>query len=84
MTELELHIENCYGIKRFKHKFNFGQSKAQLIYAQNGIMKSSLALTLEDISENRNSKDRIFSERVPRREVKVDGYSVDGGVLTLR
>lgn len=77
MTELELHIENCYGIKRFKHKFNFGQSKAQLIYAQNGIMKSSLALTLEDISENRNSKDRIFSERVPRREVKVDGRDIE-------
>lgn len=77
MTELELHLENCYGIKRFKHKFNFGQSKAQLIYAQNGIMKSSLALTLEDISENRNSKDRIFSERVTHREVKVDGREIE-------
>lgn len=77
MTELELHLENCYGIKRFRHKFNFGQSKAQLIYAQNGIMKSSLALTLEDISENRISKDRIFSERVTHREVKVDGREIE-------
>ena len=71
-----MHLENCYGIKRFKHKFNFGDSKAQLVYAQNGIMKSSLALTLEDIAENRNSRDRIFSERVTHREVKVDGRDI--------
>lgn len=77
MKELELHLENCYGIRRFKHNFNFEQSKAQLIYAQNGIMKSSLALTLEDISENRNSKDRIFSERVTHREVKVNGRDIE-------
>jgi hypothetical protein len=76
MKELEIHLENCYGIKRFKHKFNFEQSKAQLIYAPNGVMKSSLALTLEDISENRNSKDRIFSERVTHREVKIDGRDI--------
>ncbi|MBN1185365.1 MAG: hypothetical protein JXB49_23980 [Bacteroidales bacterium] len=76
MKELEIYLENCYGIKRFKHKFNFELSKAQLVYAPNGVMKSSLALTLEDISENRNSKDRIFSERVTHREVKIDGRDI--------
>lgn len=77
MTELEIHLENCYGIRRFKHKFNFGQSKTQLVYAPNGVMKSSLALTLEDIAEGRVSKDRIFSHRVNHREVKVDGNDID-------
>jgi hypothetical protein len=77
MTELEIHLENCYGIRRFKHKFNFGQSKTHLVYAPNGVMKSSLALTLEDIAEGRVSKDRIFSHRVNHREVKVDGTDID-------
>jgi hypothetical protein len=77
MTELEIHLENCYGIRRFKHKFNFGESKTQLIYAPNGVMKSSLALTLEDIAEGRISKDRIFSHRVNHREVKVDGVDIE-------
>lgn len=76
MTELELHLENCYGIRRFKHKFNFAESKAQLVYAPNGVMKSSLAATFEDIAENRNSKDRIFSDRVNHREIKVDGRDI--------
>src|SRR5690606_38686922 len=77
MTELEIHLENCYGIRRFKHKFNFGESKTQLVYAPNGVMKSSLALTLEDIAEGRVSKDRIFSHRVNHREVKVDGVDIE-------
>jgi hypothetical protein len=77
MRELEIHLENCYGIRRFKHKFNFGESKTQLIYAPNGVMKSSLALTLEDIAEGRVSKDRIFSHRVNHREVKIDGIDIE-------
>lgn len=77
MKELEIHLENCYGIRRFKHKFNFGESKTQLVYAPNGVMKSSLALTLEDIAEGRVSKDRIFTHRVNHREVKVDGNDID-------
>lgn len=76
MTELEIHLEHCYGIKRFKHTFNFQNSKTHLVYAPNGFMKSSLALTLEDIAEDRSSKDRIFSNRVNHRQVKVDGIDI--------
>ncbi|MBC5842185.1 hypothetical protein H8R23_12275 [Flavobacterium sp. F-380] len=77
MTELEIHLENCYGIRRFKHKFNFGESKTQLIYAPNGVMKSSLASTFDDIAEGKLSKDRIFSNRVNHREVKIDGIDIE-------
>ncbi len=77
MTELEIHLENCYGIRRFKHKFNFGESKTQLIYAPNGVMKSSLASTLEDITAGKVSKDRIFSNRINHREVKIDGIDIE-------
>ena len=77
MTELDIYLENCYGIRRFKHKFNFGESKTQLVYAPNGVMKSSFALTMEDIAEGRTTKDRIFSHRVNHREVKVDSVDIE-------
>lgn len=73
MNILELHLENCYGIKKIKHSFSFADSKTHLVYAANGIMKSSLAQTLEDISMNKTSKDRIFPDRVTHRDVKIDG-----------
>jgi len=76
MNEIEFHLENCYGIRRLKHKFNFSQSKAHLVYATNGAMKTSFALTLEDIALGKASKDRIFSTRVNHREVKVDGRDI--------
>jgi len=76
MTEIEFHLENCYGIRKLKHKFNFSDSKAHLIYATNGVMKTSLALTLEDIALGKSTKDRIFSTRLNHREVKVDGRDI--------
>ena len=72
MNELKIHFENCYGIKKLEHTFNFSQSKVQIIYAPNGAMKSSFAKTLEDISLEEKSKDRIFSERVNHRSALVD------------
>ena len=62
MAEVEIHLEKCFGIKRFKHKSNFGESKTHLVYAPNGVMKSSLALTMEDLAEGKVSK--FFKKRV--------------------
>lgn len=81
MKKLEINLENCYGIRRFNHTFNFNDSKTQLVYATNGVMKSSLALTFEDIAEGRVSKDRIFSKRVNKREVLVDDVDIDKDVI---
>lgn len=76
MNELDIHIENCYGIKELKHKFNFENSKAHIVYAPNGVMKSSFALTLDDIAEGKTSKDRIFSDRINHRDVKIDNLPI--------
>ena len=48
--ELKIHFENCYGIKKLQHTFDFTKSKVQIIYAPNGAMKSSFAKTLDDSS----------------------------------
>ena len=76
MDKIEIHLENCYGIKKLKHSFDFTKSKAHLIYAPNGAMKSSFAKTFEDISLNTISKDRIFTERINHREVKLDNRDI--------
>ena len=76
MNELKIHFENCYGIKKLQHTFDFTKSKVQIVYAPNGSMKSSFAKTLEDISLDKVSEDRIFSERVNHRSALVDNRDI--------
>jgi len=59
-----------------RHIFDFTQSKTHLVYAPNGAMKTSFTTTLEDLSLKKATKDRIFSDRVNHREVKVDGREI--------
>jgi hypothetical protein len=76
MNKLTIHFENCYGIKKLNHEFDFTKSKVQIIYAPNGAMKSSFAKTFEDISLDKLSEDRIFNERVNHRSALVDGRDI--------
>jgi len=69
MNKLKLELENCYGIKKLKHEFDFSNNNVQLIYSPNGMMKTSLANTLFDCSEGKESKDIIFPERPNKRMV---------------
>src|SRR5690554_2793761 len=73
MNRLDIHLENCYGIKKLVHRFDFTASETHLVYAPNGVMKSSLAHTFDDIAQNIPSKDRIFDHRLTHRDVKIDG-----------
>lgn len=57
-------FKNCYGLENFtleEIKFDSNNSKA-IIYAPNGVMKSSFSKTLDDISRKKKPIDRIFSE----------------------
>ena len=76
MNELKIHFENCYGIKKLQHTFDFTKSKVQIVYAPNGAMKSSFARTLEDISLNKISEERTSSERINHRSALVDNRPI--------
>lgn len=76
MENLKVHFENCYGIKKLQHTFDLKKSKVQIIYAPNGAMKSSFAKTFEDISLERQSEDRIFTDRINHRSVLVDNRDI--------
>ena len=59
------HFENCYGLKRFNlPNINFSRCNKALIYAPNGVMKSSLSKVFDDISKGTATSDRIFQNVV--------------------
>jgi hypothetical protein len=62
--KVNIDLKHCYGIRSLKHEFDFSKTAAYAIYAPNGAMKSSLALTFKDLSSGAKPKDRIFPDRV--------------------
>ena len=77
MQTLDISLKNCYGIGGFSHKFRFKKSNSVLIYAPNGVMKSSFAKTLLDVSRGNEPKDLIFPEKGTSWSIKVDGTELD-------
>jgi hypothetical protein len=69
MDRVIIDLKHCYGIKRLKHEFDFSQTRAYALYAPNGVMKSSLAQTFQDVSEGKASEDRIFQNRAATRQI---------------
>lgn len=86
MKKLNLALEHCYGIRKLEASLDYSNSSAVSIYAPNGAMKSSLANTFQDIADGRESKDRVFQERVTLRGVKDEaGAELPAdGILVLR
>lgn len=78
MNKLKVDFESCYGIKKLEHEFTFNNHHTQLIYAANGMMKSSFALTLKGISGQykQTAKDRVHPELPSKYEISVDGTPI--------
>ena len=70
MKTLEIDMENCFGISKFEHKFDFADDTCVLIYAPNGMMKSSFARTFERYA----SKHRI--SHVPPPKSKTNTFEL--------
>lgn len=77
VDKLSVTLENCYGIKKLSHVFDFTKGNVVAIYARNGLMKTSFAKTMKKIQLGRKDeiKDEIFgTEGVT--EVKVDDEEI--------
>lgn len=59
MQELKIKLENCYGIKKLEHSFDFSNFRTSVIYAGNGIMKTSFAKTFYDLATNKRPHDQL-------------------------
>lgn len=60
MDRVEIDLKNCYGIKSLQADFDFDRTSAYALYAPNGVMKSSLAKTLQDAADRQDSRTGSF------------------------
>ncbi|MEK6308410.1 MAG: hypothetical protein V4752_19070 [Pantoea dispersa] len=67
MKNLIVDLENCYGIKKLTHEFDFNQCNVFSIYAPNGFMKTSFSKTFKDHQNNQDTKDLVFTSRASKR-----------------
>lgn len=72
METLKVDLKNCYGISRLVHEFKFTECRSNLVYAPNGVMKTSLAKTFLKISEGKEPEEKLFG-RTPSYNIEVDG-----------
>lgn len=80
MNKLNIDFENCFGIGKLKHEFDFTKSKTFLIYAPNGTMKTSFAKTFDLISKNDAKNlpcDKVYNLRIPKFEILTDDIKIN-------
>lgn len=80
MNSLKVNLKNCFGIQSLEHEFNFSSNSCVLIYAPNGVMKSSFAKTFNCISkDDKKIKpcDLIYPNREVTAEILCDGKKID-------
>lgn len=69
---LSLNLENCYGIGKLETELKF-KHKGYAVYAPNGVMKTSFAKTMMDLSMGNEPCDLAFPERNSIFEVTLNG-----------
>ncbi|GAA9722348.1 hypothetical protein VN0033_07520 [Helicobacter pylori] len=75
--ELKINIENCYGIGKIKDiSLDFSQAKSCLLYAQNGVFKTSFAKSLTDLINNKMPKDNFYPNRRSKIEIEFNGEKI--------
>lgn len=77
MNTVKIELKHCYGIKQMEAEFTFNRHHTQVVYAPNGMMKSSLARSLMGISGQckERASDRLHPELPSRCEVLIDGVA---------
>ncbi|WQW92179.1 hypothetical protein FE361_07335 [Helicobacter pylori] len=72
--ELKINIENCYGIGKIKDiSLNFSEANSYLLYAQNGVFKTSFAKSLTDLINGEMPKDNFYPNRESKIEIEFNG-----------
>jgi hypothetical protein len=83
VKQVEIRLKDCYGIGQLDHTFDFDvhvgnghdtieHAQTNIIYARNGIMKTSFAKTLKDYSLDVDPVDDVY-QRHPLVKIKADG-----------
>lgn len=86
MDCIRVNMRYCYGIAEFDHSFAFRDGiKAYVIYAPNGIMKTSFTNALYDIQKGKRPSDRAHPDRETICDIQCDGEPLSGErILAIR
>lgn len=77
MTQLHISLKNCYGIGKLEKDIDYtAEKKTCIVYAPNGIMKTSLTKTIKGLLEGKEPKDEIFPTRVSSASITIDGIGI--------
>lgn len=79
MNQLKIEFENCFGIKKLNHEFNFTtDNNVNVIYAKNGLMKTSFTKVFKKFQDGKESeiKDLIFNNIPIVKNIQVDGIAI--------
>ena len=76
MVKINLELKNCFGINKLKHTFDFAKSNTIVIYASNGVMKTSFANTFLELSKGGVPKDRLHG-KTSSYSIKVDNNDIE-------
>lgn len=85
MKILSIDFENCFGIGKLNHQFDFNSSNSYLIYAPNGTMKTSFAKTLDLIAKNdkkNQPKDHVHNKK-SKFEALADGVEINPNTILI-
>jgi hypothetical protein len=56
-------MANCYGIKKLEYVFDFEKHKNYLIYASNGMMKTSFTKTFSALRGGKKPSDEVYGKK---------------------
>lgn len=79
MKLLSIDFENCFGIGKFSHEFDFTQTNSHLIYAPNGTMKTSFAKTFDLIAKDdkKNQPKDLIHHKKSKFEILCDKKAIN-------
>ncbi|MDD4083616.1 MAG: hypothetical protein PHD05_09570, partial [Sphaerochaetaceae bacterium] len=75
MDKIKIELEHCYGIEKLYYEFDFSKCNTFLVYAPNGVMKTSFAKTFNDIANNIKPRDQVDDTLEPVFNIYVDNTS---------
>lgn len=84
MKKIDLDLENCFGIKKLNGELSFGDGHTVLIYARNGLMKTSLTKTFKCIQDDKADEigDVVYGKK-GKAQISIDGTPIDPGQVMV-
>ncbi len=78
MDNVDIDLNNCFGIEKLKYNFDFSNKNIYAIYAKNGLMKTSFANAFQKIQQGKINeiRDKIFDD-IGQTVIKIDDRDIE-------